>query len=471
MFFSELEERKKRFLTALKIAFPTIFLIIFFLYILSFYEFKSYTIVLLILLIPIYVYYTVYLVYNGFYTSLIDETTKTFNRVQILKHIKNEKDRENYSLILLHINNLSDINERYGISNGDILLKEFIILLKEFLNNNNFKNVKIGRYSGDRFLLLLNSSTKELKHIFTLFKKDIQHNGILNIEVKISFSLLKLSYDKDVNNIIEKLFIILNEQKENYKILSNVKLNEFAGVIEEIIQHDNLNFRYQPSLNMRSNKIVLLEVLTRLESNIYGTLTKQQLQRVVNYNGYEKKFSERVFSLLLDEIEPLLETNVNFSIEVSPIVLRNTMFKNYLVQLFNKKNIDPKRFVLEFTEDKTYEDMNRFKEILQSYQENGFSIAFSNFGGDNCSFEYIKYLPIDIIKFDIEFTKKLEDIKFQQLLLHYITLARSLGIMSMVKFVDKDDTFEQLRIMEVDLIQGFCVSKPKIIEEIIDEIR
>ena len=55
--------------------------------------------------------------------------------------------------------------------------------------------------------------------------------------------------------------------------------------------------------------------------------------------------------------------------------------------------------------------------------------------------------------------------------MHYITLARSLGIMSMVKFVGKDDTFEQLRIMEVDLIQGFCVSKPKIIEEIIDEIR
>ena len=149
--------------------------------------------------------------------------------------------------------------------------------------------------------------------------------------------------------------------------------------------------------------------------------------------------------------------------------------------------------------------MARFREILLSYKESGFQIALGNFGGNNCGFEYLKHLPIDLVKFDIEFTKKLgeakyahvfqsyltlahdlgvktmvkfdieftkklEDAKQSTILEHYLRLARDLNIQTMVKFIDKEPLFEKVKSLNPDFIQGFYISKPKKIGEL-DEIR
>ncbi|WP_263832438.1 GGDEF domain-containing protein [Sulfurospirillum oryzae] len=469
MLYSEIKERENRFITALKIAFPLLLLISVFFYTFQLFSHTSINYILLILLIPIYVYYTVYLIYHGFQTSLIDPITKTFTRAEIISKIVKIKKRETTTIIFLHINNLNDINERYGINNGDLVLYHFIQKLQFFLREHRFKKIAIGRYSNDGFILLLNHPSRELRHLLTIFTKSVQNIGILNIEVKVAFSLLSAAYDSDVNNIIERLLMLLEEQKKSEEITPNIKLDQFQMIIEEAINHRQLFFKYQPSLAQKSNQINILEILTRMESKLYGTLSKQQIQRIINHTGHEREFDEKVFELLLEEIKPLMEKEVLFCIEVSPVTLRNLSFKRYLVTLFEKNGIDPHRFILEIIEQKSYENMHRFREIIESYQEVGFKIALGNFGGNNCGFEYLKYLPIDLVKFDIEFTKKIDDPKYQQLLSHYVELIQTLHIQSMVKFVDKEALFEKMKEIKPDFIQGFCISKPKSIEQIIGD--
>ncbi|ATB68139.1 GGDEF & EAL domain-containing protein [Sulfurospirillum diekertiae] len=470
MLYSEIKERENRFITALKIAFPFLLLIGIFFHAFQLFPYTSVNFILLILLIPIYVYYTVYLIYHGFQTTLIDPTTKTFTRMEIMTKIENIKDRENTTIIFLHVNNFSDINERYGIHNGDILLFHFIQKLEFFLREHHFKNVSIGRYSNDSFLFYIKNPSKELRHLLTIFTKSVQNVGISNIEIKVDFSLLSAAYDSDTKNIIEHLLMLIEEQKKSEEIMPNIKLNQFQMIIDEAIKYHQLFFKYQPSLSLETEKIEIVEVLTRMESQTYGLLSKQQIQRIVNHTGYEKIFDEKVFELLVEEILPLLEKEVLLSIEISPVTLRNLSFKHYLITLFEKKNIAPNRFILEFTEKKSYENMHRFREIIESYQEVGFKIALGNFGGNNCSFEYLKHLPIDLVKFDIEFTKKIDDSKYQQLLLHYVELIQTLHIQSMVKFVDKEAYFQKMKEMKPDYIQGFCISKPKNLEQIVGDI-
>jgi len=470
MLYSEIKERENRFITALKIAFPFLLLIGIFFHTFQLFSHTSINFILLILLIPIYVYYTVYLIYHGFKTSLIDPMTKTFTRTEIMAKITKLRDRENTNIIFLHVNNLSDINERYGINNGDLVLKQLIQKLEFFLREHHFKNVPIGRYSSDSFLLYIKHSSRELKHLITIFTKSIQNVGISNIEIKIDFSLLSAAYDHDTNNLIERLLMLIEEQKKREESTPNIKLNQFQVIMDEAIIHHQLFFKYQPSLSFRAGQITLLEVLIRMESPTYGSLSKQQMQRIVNHTGHEKIFDEKVFELLMNEIEPLIQKEVLISVEVSPSTLRNLSFKRYLVTLFNQHKIDPHRFILEITEQKSYENMHRFKEIIESYQEVGFKIALGNFGGNNCGFEYLKHLPIDLVKFDIEFTKKIDDPKYQQLLSHYVELIQTLHIQSMVKFVDKEALLEKIKEIKPDFIQGFCIAKPKNLEQTVGDI-
>lgn len=466
MLYSEVKERENRFITALKIVFPFFLLIFIFFSLFKIFNQSIENFFLLIILIPIYVYYIFYLIYHGFRTTLIDSTTKAFTFKKIISIIEELGAKENYTIVLLHVDNIDDINERYGASNSDLLLKLFIQRLNDFLKKYYFYNTPIGRCWGGNFIFPIKCHPKELTHFLTIFSKELRNIGINDIEVKIDFSLIEADYDTNVKNIIEKLYILLEESKKSDFVFPNIKPDIFEQIVDEALKNDKIFFKYQPSMEIQSGEIKIVEVLTRISTKEHGFLSKSQIERIVNYTGYEKVFDEKIFSLLLDEISPLMDKNILFSVDISPVSLRNNSFKLYLTTLFHDKKIDPSRFILEISEKNSYEDMSRFREIIGDYQKNGFKIALNNFGGNNCGFEYIKYLPIDILKFDMEFTKKIEDPKYAQILEMYMQFARNLKIKTMLKFADKEALFSKMKAFNPDYIQGFYISKPKTIGEI-----
>ena len=469
MLYSEIKERENRFLTALKIVFPLLFLLAIFIYSFRFFPQNSSTLALLTLFILVYVYYVVYLIYNGFKNTLIDTTTKAFTRQKMRAMIQSLRDKENYTIVLLHVDNIVDINERYGYTNGDKVLRGLTKRLNEFLQHHHFKQTPIGRCGGGNFLLLIKHPQKELKHLLTQLSKEIKNNGINDIEIRLEYVMIHADYDTNVQNSIEQLFILLEEQKKSEEEPLNIKPNEYHSIVKKAMENNHIVFKYQPSLKCETHTIEIIEVLPKIESTQHGTLSKSQIERIVNYGGYEKEFDEKIIALLVDELVPKLSNKQKICLDISPVTLRNNRFKNYITTLIKEKNIDPKQFIFEISEKSAYEDMGRFREIVQSYQAMGFQIALANFGGNNCSFDYFKYLPVDLIKFDIEFTKKIEDPKQARILQHYITLAHDLNIQTMIKFVDKEALFQKVNTFNPDYIQGFYISKPKTIGEI-DEI-
>lgn len=459
MLYSELKERENRFRISLKIALPFLILALLLFYVFKITISDTESFVLFIILIPIYIYYIFYLIYSVFKTSLIDPITKTFTRKQIFDQILTIKKKKYEStVVMIKIDNIIDINERYGISNADNILKIFTIKLDEFLNNYNFKNVFIGRYSGGNFLLILKGREKELKHLITIFSKELKNIGINNIEIKIDFALINSNYDENIYNIVKKLVSLLEEHKNDN--IPNIKPNEFESIICSAIDNEKLIFKYQAATD-KNNEIKILEVLTKIYSKEEGMLSKNQIQRVVNHIGYETNFDKKIIKKLVEELENYDIKNKLFSIEISAVTLRNVEFRQYLNHLFYKSLLKPENFILVFSEKNSYKEIKRFNEILLQYKKSGFKIGLDNFGGDNCSFEYIKNLPIDIVKLDIEFTKNLDSQKYQKIMNSYKNLLHNLDIEIMIKFIDKKETLEKIKKCNFDYIQGFVIAKPK----------
>ncbi len=466
MLYSESQERKNRFITSLKMGFPflilTLFLFLFFKF--SQNDITSY--VLLTLLIPIYIYYILYLIYNEFNTTLIDPITQTFNRAEIVKKMQNTKNKKfDSTVILINIDNIVDINNRYGISNADNLLRIFTIKIDEFFKNYNFKDIPIGRYSGGHFLLVIKGRVKELRHLLTIFSKELKNIGINDIEIKIDFSLIDLKYDENINNIIKKLFTMMYESAEE-NITTNIKPNDFEKIVCDAIEQKKFIFKYQPSIELKTDKIKILEVLTKIYSKSDGMLSRTQIQRVVNHLGYETIFDKNILDSLEKELKNVDFKDALISIKISPVTLRNNEFRQYLSHLFYKNSLSPENFILEFTERRTYEEIRRFKEILKQYKKMGFKICLDNFGGNNCSLKYIKELPIDMVKFDIQYTKNIDNPKYANILKSYISFLRQINVKSMVKFIDKKDIYSKMIKYNPDYIQGFLVSKPKSLKQI-----
>ncbi len=462
MLYSESKERENRFIISLKIAFPFLILalLLFYIFKISSNDIESY--ILFLFLIPIYIYYIFYLIYSGFKSTLIDPITKTFTRKEILEKIEKIKNKKYKStVILIKIENIADINERYGITNADNILRIFCERLNQFLKDYNFRDISIGRYGGGHFLLVLKGRKKELKHLITIYEKELKNIGINDIEIKIEFALIDSNYDRNVNNIVKKLFSLIDSNEEK----SDIKPNEFENIVCSAIDNEKFIFKYQ-SLLHTDKKREILEVLTKIYSKREGILSYSQIQKVINHIGMEMKFDKKVISILLKELKNLDFTNRLISIKLSPVTLRNTEFRQFLIEIFYKSSLKAENFILVFSEKRAYKEIHRFKEILNQYKKSGFKIALDNFGGDNSGLEYIKTLPIDIVKFDIEFTKNIFDNKYQKIIKSYIELLHSLNIEAVIKFIDKQNIYEEIEDFGFDYIQGFLISKPKNLKEL-----
>jgi len=467
MLFSESKERKNRFITSLKIGFPFLFLTFLLLYTYILIEDDIKDSFLLLILMPIYIYYIFYLIYSSFKKTLIDPITKTFNRNEIIKKISIIKNK-NYksTVILIKIDNIVDINERYGINNSDNLLRIFAQKIDEFFINYNFKDIPIGRYGGGHFLLILKSRQKELKHLLTIFSKELKNIGINDIEIKIDFALLESDYDDNIKNIIDKLLSMIDENKEQENEILSIKPNEFEKLIFEAIDNEKLIFKYQPVLNTKNQKVEILEVLTKIYSKSDGMLSRAQIQRIVNHIGYETIFDKKIVSILMKELENKTLNKTLFTIRISAVSLRNNDFMQHINKIFYKSKLKAENFILEFAENRSYKDINRFKEILNQYKKLGFKIGLDNFAGNNCSLEYIKTLPIDIVNFDIEFTKNIKEEKYIKILKSYMNLLKELNIKIVIKFIDKKELLTLTKDLNPEYVQGFIISKPKNIKEI-----
>ncbi|WP_170019561.1 EAL domain-containing protein [Campylobacter sp. RM16190] len=460
MLDSQIKERSRRFISAIEISIPFFALILFFAYVFikrDEVNLENDEIVLLIVLIICQVYFTTYKIYQSFNETVLDGTTGAFNRSEILKVISKKayqfENRQDGNIAMLKILNLNDINERYSFDITDVLLKKLIERLDFFLNKEVSKKTLIGRYTNDCFLMFCEGKSSQLIHFLNIFEKSVLSNGIDDIELKIKFELVNINYSKNIENSISVLIEKLSLE-ENAKFAIT---DEFEQSVCKSIKDKQFLFQSQLVSSLKDEEN-LKNILIKIDTEEFGPISKQKAQNIANKNGYEilfdinaiKKFSESKF-----------DDEGSYIIEVSSVSIRNLQFINFIKEFVESGQINPNKVILEFSEKIVYNEMNRFKEILNQYKNLGFRFAFNKFGGNNAGFEYFKHLPIDFFIYDIEFNKNLNDERFESLFVNLNKTAKKIGVKTAVRFVDKADFFEIVRSGGIDYVQGFYIEKPK----------
>jgi len=96
----------------------------------------------------------------------IDPLTQTFNRRALLEKIeKINLYSSNYSIIMIDIDKFKNVNDTYGHSVGDSVLKELSSIVKNVVRDNDI----FVRWGGEEFIVLAN--TKKLLHVEKIAEK------------------------------------------------------------------------------------------------------------------------------------------------------------------------------------------------------------------------------------------------------------------------------------------------------------
>ena len=121
----------------------------------------------------------------------------------------------------------------------------------------------------------------------------------------------------------------------------------------------------------------------------------------------------------------------------------------------------PENLIFEITETAVAENLGAARTFAQRLRRLGCAFALDDFGVGHGTFTYLRHLPVDYLKIDIQFVRDLpSDEGDRQVVRAIIGVAKQFGIKTIAEGVEDEATLEKLRQMGVDYAQGYWIGRP-----------
>ena len=148
--------------------------------------------------------------------------------------------------------------------------------------------------------------------------------------------------------------------------------------------------------------------------------------------------------------------------------LASASFRKQLRLLLADSPLPLSRLCFEITETAAISSTVVASQLLNELRRQGCSIAIDDFGVGMQSFERLKELPVDTIKIDGSFIRNVAQRgKDYALVQASVAVARAFGAQTVAEFVEDEETVSCLRELGVDWIQGYLVSQPQPLGEVL----
>ena len=403
----------------------------------------------------------------------LDELTGLYNRTffyQIVKE-KIEQSEEEMCIISVDISNFKVVNELYGESVGDGLLKEVAQNLKKLDVDN---KMIIARFMSDHYYICLPKSEFNKIHLPKKFETSLEDMEVrvvygiffaeLHSEMLISVMCdraLLAAHDKN-NNYLEYIHLYNNE-KHKYIMAEQ----EIENDMEKALSNKQFYIVIQPKFNPCTRKIVGGESLVRWKHPERGTISPSIFVKVFEKNGFIIHLDYYVWEetcRLLSKWKQEGKDVIPLSINVSRAHFYGNDLKDKLTELVLKYGLDTKDLELEITESLCGEDPGIIYAKIRQLQDMGFKIAMDDFGSGYSSLNMLKEMPLDIIKMDLKFLDG-EENKSRLILKSLITMAQAMELKVVVEGVENLPQVEFLAQFKDCSLQGYYFSRPVITSE------
>ncbi len=153
--------------------------------------------------------------------------------------------------------------------------------------------------------------------------------------------------------------------------------------------------------------------------------------------------------------------DISISVNVSPKDLYYLDIRKEFTDLVRKYDINPGLFNIEITETAVTSDVAKCAKLILELQRNGFKVEIDDFGSGYSSLNMLKDINADVLKIDMGFLRKTDNIKRAQVILNYtIDMAHELGMCVVTEGVETAEQLEFLKEMGCEMFQGFYFDRP-----------
>lgn len=380
------------------------------------------------------------------------------------------------ALLTLDLDGFKLINNTLGRQAGDDLLRQFGLRLKGCLRDSEI----LARVGGDEFELILSQkddprmapriAERLLAALSAPFHGD---HGEVFLSASIGIAL----YPRDGRDSAElhrnadaAMQAAKRYGKNRYQMFTaamGVTASRRLAIQTELhhaIERHELSLHYQPKVDLTTGEVVGMEALLRWENAKLGTVGPSEFIPVAEATGLILPVSQWVLREACRQQVAWRTAGcrpVQVAVNISAAQFIGGHLPATVRRVLAENDLDPKCLDLEITESAVMQDLTESARQLRELKQLGVSISLDDFGTGYSSLNYLARLPIDNLKIDQGFVRRMESSEGEATLMHaMIALAHGFRMKAVAEGVESVHDLEALRALGCDLAQGYLLSKP-----------
>ncbi len=414
-----------------------------------------------------------------YYLTYSDLENSFFQLLELLSYTDNKE-----ILTVYDIQGVKQLNSRYGEENIDLILKRIEQIIKEEFTKNPQNSLVVRGVSASFYILHLNlQDKKEFKNIIAnitqkiaqmLQEEFVHYNVVSNVA---SFLLdAKVKYHKDeLRRIMLELksrakesgtilFYYTNEEQNSIRKWLNERYFTIK-FLQDKIKNKEVGIMLQPIYKTKQDELFAVEALARIKDE--GKLLPAGMFIDTLYEiDLVTELDMLVLEAILEKKEYILQKNIHVFINAASSSLGDARYMKKLYKFLEE--FPPENIVVEITEQQALNSLDLLKEF---HKKTNVQFAIDDFGTGYSALKTVSEMVeedlIAVLKMDGSLIMNLDkEVQTQKIVKIITQMCETFEIYSLAEFIENEETLELLKEFNVDLSQGYFLSKPLIAEEL-----
>jgi diguanylate cyclase (GGDEF)-like protein len=378
-----------------------------------------------------------------------------------------------FTLILIDLRNVHDINASLGHHVGDDVLREAARRLRQ----NAHTADTVARLGETQFLIIALDCRGERAPLYAEQLTGVVRTGFhlsgISLDLHVACGVCVYpDHGDSAATLLRRAQIALEDSTEArtrvalYRTGSDEDHRRRLTLITDLrgaIDRDGLSLVYQPKVTMATRSVKSLEALVRWTHPQLGPISPGEFVPLAEATGGSRRLTSWVLKAAIGQMGQWHEAGleVDVAVNLSAPDILDPDLGDEILYLLRSRRVQPTSLLLEITESAVMRDPHLAARNMQLLRVAGVRFAIDDFGTGHSSLSQLNMLPVDELKIDRSFISHARlGSDAATIVTSTIELGHRMSLDVVAEGVEEPEAWNLLRQLGCDFAQGFLISRP-----------
>lgn len=411
------------------------------------------------------------------HSALHDGLTGLPNRAALLEELERLRitpGSGSFALLFLDLDDFKKVNDSLGHHAGDALLVQVAQRLQAVIANKG----KVARLGGDEFVITLPGCQDEeaVRPFLDLVQERLTlpiylegSTAYVSGSVGVAFGAVSSSGSELLRNADTAMYRSKMQGRNRYTLFRSSMHDQamerlsLEAQLRDALLYEQFELVYQPIFYIEDGRVRGAEALIRWNHPEHGSIAPARFIPVVEDLGLIVPLGNWVLEHACAEAARWQQRHPGLyvSVNVAPAQLKERDFVEVVTRVLAETGLAPGALVLEIVENCLVEHLDATSASLAHLRNMGVRVAIDDFGTGYSSLQYLRRLPVDMLKLDRAFIDRvLASREDAAIVSAVLTMGRGLGLTVVAEGVESRAQCDFLANEGCLLAQGYFFSQP-----------